>query len=71
MSILIYKVFPEEYDHDEYDSEGLGSVTLVQVFSIHGKTVYLLLKRRRWRHKEKGNQLLKSLGYGYKPVVCS
>lgn len=37
---------------EEYESKGFLPATRVQDFPIRGKAVYLLIRRRRWRHKQ-------------------
>ena len=43
---------PLGYPASEYESKGFLSQSKIQDFPIRGKAVYLLIKRRRWRHKE-------------------
>jgi len=43
---------PTGYSTSEYESKGFSSKSRIQDFPIRGKGVYLLIKRRRWRHKE-------------------
>lgn len=43
---------PTGYSTSEYESKGFSSQSMIQDFPIRGKAVYLLIKRRRWRHKE-------------------
>jgi hypothetical protein len=43
---------PYGYNNSEYESKGFSSQSRIQDFPIRGKAVYLLIKRRRWRHKE-------------------
>ena len=40
-----------DVDSSQYESKGFTEVTL-QDFPIRGKAVYLVLRRRRWRHKQ-------------------
>ena len=40
-----------DVDSSQYESKGFTEVTL-QDFPIRGKAVYLLIRRRRWRHKQ-------------------
>jgi len=44
-------VLPDGYSPIEYESKGFYSPIQVQDFPIRGKAVYLVMKRRRWRHK--------------------
>jgi len=41
----------EPYQASEYESKGFFPERTVQDFPIRGKAVYLVIKRRRWRHK--------------------
>ena len=43
---------PEMYVSNEYESKGFLSSSRIQGFPIRGKAVYLVIKRRRWRHRE-------------------
>ncbi len=43
---------PPGYKSEEYESKGFISSKRVQDFPLRGKAVYLVIKRRRWRHKE-------------------
>lgn len=36
----------------DYESKGFFAPKTIQDFPIRGKAVYLVIKRRRWRHKE-------------------
>ncbi len=42
---------PEELNPIEYESKGFLPSSRIQDFPIRGKAVYLVLRRRRWRHK--------------------
>ena len=41
----------KEVNSDEYESKGFLPPSRVQDFPIRGKAVYLMIRRRRWRHK--------------------
>jgi hypothetical protein len=43
---------PPGYASSDYESKGFLSPVRVQDFPIRGKAVYLIIHRRRWRHKE-------------------
>lgn len=43
---------PSGCDREEYESKGFLPATRVQDFPIRGKAVYLVIRRRRWRHKQ-------------------
>ena len=45
---------PSGHDPDVHESKGFHNEITVQDFPLRGKAVYLLIKRRRWRHKETG-----------------
>jgi transposase len=47
-------VLPQGYTNDDYESKGFHLPKTIQDFPIRGKAVYLIIKRRRWRHKEHG-----------------
>jgi hypothetical protein len=46
------------YDEAEYESKGFYEEKTVQDFPIRGKAVYLCIKRRRWRHKERKTEIV-------------
>lgn len=46
-------------DAIEYESKGFTEITL-QDFPIRGKAVYLKIKRRRWRHKLRPNEVVRN-----------
>ena len=43
---------PGGYSKVDYESKGFSSFSRVQDFPVRGKAVYLVIRRRRWRHKE-------------------
>ena len=43
---------PSSYDSSQYESKGFYPAKTIQDFSVRGKAVYLVIKRRRWRHKD-------------------
>lgn len=45
-------IVPKNYNTDEYESKGFMPKGRVQDFPIRGKACYLIIKKRRWRHKE-------------------
>lgn len=45
---------PDGYSKLEYESKGFHLAKTIQDFPIRGKAVYLIIKRRRWRHKQNG-----------------
>ena len=44
---------PNSYDQAEYQSKGFYPEKTIQDFPIRGKALYLNIKRRRWRSKDK------------------
>jgi transposase len=48
---------PSCYSSSEYESKGFFKEKLIQDFPIRGKAVYLVIKRRRWRHKKSGEEI--------------
>jgi len=46
-------------DISQYESKGFTSVTL-QDFPIRGKAVYLVIRRRRWRHKQNPKEIIRN-----------
>lgn len=48
---------PEGYSRVDYESKGFLPATRIQDFPIRGKAVYLILRRRRWRHKQTGKEI--------------
>lgn len=47
------------YDKTQYESKGFTEIT-IQDFPIRGKAVYLKIKRRRWRHKDRPNEIIRN-----------
>lgn len=45
-------ILPKEHSRDDFESKGFLPSSKIQDFPIRGKAVYLLIRRRRWRHKE-------------------
>jgi hypothetical protein len=46
-------------DSTKYESKGFTEVT-IQDFPIRGKAVYLVIRRRRWRHKENPKDVIRN-----------
>lgn len=44
-------IIPNGYNPSEYESKGFLPSSRVQDFPIRGQAVYLVIRRRRWRHK--------------------
>ena len=45
---------PDGYNASEYESKGFTGFRIIEDFPIRGKGVYLRIRKRRWRHKQKG-----------------
>ncbi|MBC7412133.1 MAG: transposase family protein [Bacteroidia bacterium] len=45
---------PNGYSGSEYESKGFTVSKMIQDFPLRGKPVFLLVKKRRWRHKITG-----------------
>lgn len=45
---------PEGYATVDYESKGFMESNLIQDFPLRGKAVFLRIKKRRWRHKQRG-----------------
>ena len=43
---------PPGQNSNEYESKGFMPRSRVQDFPIRGKAVYLMIRRRKWRHKQ-------------------
>lgn len=54
-----YNALPRGYSRTDYQSKGFYKSKKIQDFSIRGKAFYLVIKRRRWRHKQT-SQIIKS-----------
>ena len=53
----------KEIPKEEYESKGFLPVSKVQDFPIRGKAVYLLIRRRRWRHKESKKEISNDISF--------
>ena len=49
-------VIPNGYESNKDESRDFYPATTIQDFPIRDKPVYLIIKRRRWRHKERKNE---------------
>jgi hypothetical protein len=58
-----YNKLPEGYEAKEYESKGFYSEKKIQDFPIRGKAVYLVIKRRRWRHKKTKKEINNDLTF--------
>ncbi len=55
-------------DSKEYESKGFLPSSRVQDFPIRGKAVYLVLRRRRWRHKQTKKEIHNNISFVAKGV---
>jgi hypothetical protein len=53
-------VLPDGYNSSNYESKGFYPSKRIQDFPIRGKALYLCIKRRVWREKEKPSSTIKS-----------
>ena len=51
-------VLPIGYNQDEYESKGFYNDITIQDFPVRGKSLFLVIKRRRWRHKERKGEII-------------
>ena len=49
---------PLGYDPNQYESKGFYPAKTIQDFPVRGKAVYLVIKRRRWRHKDRKDEII-------------
>ena len=49
---------PPGYDSSQYESKGFYPAKTIQDFPVRGKAVYLIIKRRRWRHKDRKDEII-------------
>lgn len=48
---------PEGVDSSQYESKGFLPSSRIQDFPIRGKAVYIVFRKRRWRHKTTRKEL--------------
>ena len=48
-----------DVDPSDYESKGFTEVTL-QDFPIRGRAVFLIIRRRRWRHKKDPQKIIRN-----------
>lgn len=62
-SITIYldekDIHPEEYKNDKLVSKGLYEPITIQDFPLRGKSVYLIIRRRRWTNLTTGSIVMR------------
>jgi len=51
---------PSGYLQTDYESKGFYPSKRIQDFPVRGKSLYLCIKRRRWRHKQDPSKIIKS-----------
>ena len=63
---IFFEIYLEEnneilggYNKEQYESKGFTEIT-IQDFPIRGKALYLKIKRRRWRHKYRPNEIIRN-----------
>lgn len=56
-------VLPIFYNASLYEPKGFYKEKTIQDFPIRGKAVYLVVKRRRWRHKGDGSQITSNFSF--------
>lgn len=55
-------VLPEGYSQKDYESKGFFT-KVVQDFPLRGRAVFLKVRRRRWRHKQTGEQITRDFSF--------
>ena len=60
ISLEEQNIIPNGYDQSQYESKGFYPEKQIQDFPIRGKSVYLVIKRRRWRHKVHKNEIIQN-----------
>lgn len=50
-------ILPSGFSSEDYESKGFYPGVKFQDFPIRGNEVYLLIRRRRWRHKTEKNEI--------------
>ena len=58
ISLEVNNVIPKLYKAIDYESKGFYTEVTIQDFPIRGEAVYLLIKRRRWRHKNNPKDII-------------
>lgn len=53
-------IIPQEYINDKLTSKGFLDEVKVQDYPIRGKSVFLLVKRRRWFNETRGNLVMRN-----------
>jgi hypothetical protein len=53
----------KDVSKDDYESKGFLPSSRVQDFPIRGKAVYLIIRRRRWRHKISKHEISNDISF--------
>jgi hypothetical protein len=59
----IQKDVSKDVSKDDYESKGFLPSSRVQDFPIRGKAVYLIIRRRRWRHKISKHEISNDISF--------
>lgn len=51
------------YSSLDYESKGFMESKLIQDFPLRGKAVFLRIKKRRWRHKQRGEIIKRDFSF--------
>ena len=54
---------PKGYSRSDYESKGFLPPSKIQDFPIRGQSVYLVIRRRRWRHKETKKEITNNYSF--------
>jgi transposase len=54
---------PSGHSSSVYESKGFLPFSKIQDFPIRGKAVYLLIRRRRWRHKQTRKEITNNYSF--------
>lgn len=64
---MFYEIHLEEnntipcgYEPGQYESKGFYAEVTIQDFPVRGKAVYLVIRRRRWRHKNNPADIIRN-----------
>jgi hypothetical protein len=58
----------QDVDSEEYESKGFLPPSRVQDFPIRGRALYLVIRRRRWRHKGTKSEIHNDISFVAKGV---
>jgi len=54
---------PSTYSRTDYESKGFLPCSKIQDFPIRGQAVYLIIRRRRWRHKHTKKEITNDFSF--------